>query len=230
MGLDNGPRTDTLILFSLNTETHQIKILSIPRDTRVKIKDKYDKINHAMGYPEGEKMSIKTVKELTGLPIHYYFVINTATFCEIVDLFGGIDIEVPQNIRYPGDPARNLDKGFQHLDGIHAEYFVRFRGYPMGDIQRVRTQQYFIKEFLKQKLNFENIDKLPQLYETLRKNIKTNFTAADLIKYIGILKKIDMSQVKMFEVPGDFLTLNHISYYQYDQKKLKEIIDQNFKE
>lgn len=234
MGLDGGPRTDTLMIVSLNNKTQKINILSIPRDTRVQINGKFDKINHAMGYKDHEKASIRAVKNLTGLPIHYYAVISNKVFREIVDVFDGVDIDVQQNMDYDDgsqDLHIHLKKGYQHLDGAKAEQFVRFRRYPMGDIARTEVQQKFVKEFIKQKLKIEYINKLPQLFGTLKENVKTNITLMDITKYVGVLKKISANtsgNINTFEVPGNFETINHICYYRYNAEELKEMIQKNF--
>ena len=103
--------------------------MSIPRDTRVLIDNKYRKINFAYPYG-GIELAAGTVSELLDVNIKYYIFVDTFAFRIIVDLLGGVDIDVPVNLDYD-DPTQDLHihlkKGLQHLDGEHAEQYVRFR-------------------------------------------------------------------------------------------------------
>ena len=162
LGVDkDGLRTDTMILACYDLDANTVKLLSIPRDTRMYIGNKYQKINaaHAIsekGKIKGVQGSIEAVTRLTAIPINYYVEFSFDAFKHTIDALGGIDFDIPQNMNYE-DPTQNLyihlKKGFQHLDGDKAEQFVRFRSYPMGDIGRVEAQQAFIKALAEQKLN-----------------------------------------------------------------------------
>ena len=99
---------------------------------------------------------IEKIKEITGMPIHYYCEVNFIGIREIVDILGGVDYDVPMKMDYE-DPEQDLyihlEKGPQHLDGDKAEQLLRFRkGYANQDLGRINTQQGFIKEMFKQKM------------------------------------------------------------------------------
>ena len=231
LGTDGGGlRSDVMILASLDPKTKSLNMLSIPRDTRVRLNNYYEKINAALGLGR-EDLSIKTVKQLTGLPIHYYATVNFDGFKNVIDILGGIDFDVPQNMNYE-DPYQDLyihlKKGMQHLDGDKAEQFVRFRQYPEGDIARIRAQQAFLKALLEQKLKPSYLTKASDIYNEMKKNIKTNFTVLDLLKNLSSLQTLKMENVKMFQLPGAPKNIGGISYYIQDDQKTLELLEQSF--
>ena len=91
---DDVGRSDTLMIATIDPKKDQAALLSIPRDTRVKIKGHgYDKINAAYAYG-GHKLTESTVEGLLGVDVEHYIMINTKSFQKIIDAIGGIDIDV----------------------------------------------------------------------------------------------------------------------------------------
>ncbi len=239
LGVDNeGLRTDTMIVASFDTDDGKVDMLSIPRDTRMYIGSRYQKINaaHAIskkgGKIAGPEGSIEAVTRLTGIPINYYVEFSFKAFRETIDALGGVYYNVPQNMNYE-DPTQklyiHLKQGYQLLDGDKAEQLVRFRSYPEGDIKRVKVQQDFIKELAGQKLNAGIIGKLPDLYKTLSKNIKSNFTASDVAKYGGSLMNLKLENLTAYSLPGDYSGSEYdASYWLADMKATKELVETVF--
>ena len=141
------------------------------------------------------------IEEIFNITVHDYAYVKTKGFREIVDLFGGVTINVPVRMKYD-DPVQNLhidiEKGLQHLNGEQAEGFVRFRqGYDekgefknYSDQFRKENQNEFLKEFFKQHVNFRNLGKVDELAELLGKNIKTSVDDTKKIStYIGLFGK-----------------------------------------
>ena len=166
VGVDNdGTRSDTIMLLSVTPKDNTINILSIPRDTRVSLKKGYHtKINSCIGKDNGEQLLIDNVKELTGLPVHSFCKVSFEGVRNIIDILGGVEYDVPMDMDYE-DPVQDLvihlKAGPQTLDGAQAEGLLRFRsGYPSADLGRISTQQDFIKEAAKQKLNAKYIFKI----------------------------------------------------------------------
>ena len=201
---DGGDRCDTIMLVNLNGETGMLNVLSIPRDTAIASRNSkgniiynssgvpnYNKINAymAIGKQEVNKGNIKVpeellirkVKEITGLPIHYFATVDFEGFMNIIDALGGVDFDVPEDMDYE-DPTQDLyihlKKGMQHLDGQASHDLVRFRNYKNGqaDLARVDTQQRFIKELIRQKLTVSNLNKIDEIYEVVNKNVRTNYS------------------------------------------------------
>ncbi|MCD5407250.1 MAG: LCP family protein [Desulfotomaculum sp.] len=138
LGMDARPcekttRTDTIIFVSIDPKENRIAVMSIPRDTRVKIPGHgSDKIN-AVNVYGGPELVSQTVSDLLGVPVDHYVLTNFDGFKDIVDAVGGVDFYVAQDMYYYG-PADNtlidLKKGQQLLDGDKALQFIRFRSYP----------------------------------------------------------------------------------------------------
>ncbi len=238
LGVDNdGLRTDTIILASYDLNNKKVNMLSIPRDTRMYVGGSFQKINSAHATKKNGKIvgaegTIEAVSRLTGMPIHYYVEFTFDAFRNTIDALGGVEFDVPQRMRYT-DPVQdlyiNLQAGLQTLDGDKAEQLVRFRQYPRGDIQRVETQQAFIKALAEQKLNVGIIDDIPELFGVLAKDIKTNFTLSSVVKYIPNLKELSAENIKMYQLPGNFSGEEYIaSYWIVDMAELKELVAETF--
>ena len=237
-----GTRTDTIMLFKVNFDTGRINLLSIPRDTRVSINGKLDKINHAHSNG-GVKLTMKTIKELLNLDIDYYVKVDYQVVKDLVDAIGGVEIDVPQKMEYieydPSVPPLNINikKGLQVLDGKNAHDFLRWRtnndmtrGYPMGDIGRIQAQQYFMKELIKQTLKPKNIIKLPRIVDAYFENVETNIPMSIMAKAALSAKKIDVENMKTATIPGELLDLESGSYWQYYKNDTKSMVAEMFGE
>lgn len=238
VGVDKGGTlTDTIMIASYDMDKNEVNILSVPRDTRMYVGSRYQKINSAHSISQGGKKkgingTIDAVTRLTGIPINYYVEFTFSAFRETIDALGGVEFDVPQNMNYD-DPAQNLHihlkKGLQMLDGEKAEQFVRFRRYPRGDIDRVAAQQAFIKALAEQKLNASIVGKLPELFKTLQKNLVTNITVADVTKYLLNITDLTSENVHMHALPGVSNGTDYgSSYWIPDMTELKTLIETTF--
>ena len=148
----SGELADVIMLAKINVEEKDVKIISIPRDTRIKVNGEFMKINSTLGIGNinGTKQAVEYVLKTK---IDDYVLFSTDTFRDTIDALGGVDFYVPQEMKY-SDPIQNLKidlkKGYQHLDGNKAEQLVRFRKYTMGDLDRIKVQQDFFKELINQ--------------------------------------------------------------------------------
>lgn len=224
-----GTRTDTMMLFRVNFETGEINLLSLPRDTRVLIRGKEDKLNHAHAYG-GSELSIETVRDFLGIDLDYFVKVDYKIVQDVVEAIGGVEIDVPQRMYY-NDPTAdpplkiNIHPGLQILDGPNAHDFLRYRsGYNDGDIGRIGAQQYFMKELIKQTLKPKNFFKLPKLAETYFENVETNIPFSVMLKGIASAKKIDVDLMNSNTVPGKSGSVSGISYWIYDREETAEIV------
>jgi len=186
-----GANTDVIMVASLNPDTDKVSVLSVPRDTRVYVNGTR-KINSVYSYAgsrgmKKEETLINTVSQVTGLPIHYFAIINLRAFREIVDELGGVEFNVKRPYHYD-DPYQDLhihlDPGMQILNGEKAEGLIRYRhDYAMGDIQRLDVQQEFISAFIEQKLQMKYISKIPAVYDKVTDYVISNLKVSDLINY-----------------------------------------------
>lgn len=234
LGLDKDKtRADVIMVVSVDSDTNQVNVLSIPRDTRAQYSEsRYDKINHAMGYNNPEETILRLVKQITGMPIHYYCEIDFSGFRKVIDILGGVEFDVPVNMHYD-DPAQDLsihiNKGLQKLNGAQAEGVVRFRAtYPGGDNDRIPVQQNFMKALFEQKLKPQYIIKAPALIREIYKHVTTNFSVADATGYVKMLRKMTPESLKTFMLPGEGRYVSGVSYYIHDRAKTKQMILENF--
>lgn len=231
---EKGHRTDTIMLGKANFKTGEIDILSIPRDTRVNVRGKMDKINHAHSYG-GVDLAMETVQEFLGVEVDYYVKVDFKGIQEIVDAIGGVEIDVPVNMNYEDPVAKpplriHLKKGLQTLDGKKAHDFLRFRRYPDGDVGRVKAQQYFMKELTKQTLQPGNLFKIDKLIKTYYGYVDTNISLAKMLKYAMSAGKLDIDNIRTEIIPGDGRYINEISYYIYDEEAKDQLVEAMFPE
>ena len=229
--------TDTIMVASFDLDEAELNILSVPRDTRMYIGSRYQKINSAYsikkdGKKKGINGTIEAVSRLTDIPLNFYVEFSLDAFRETIDALGGIYYDVPQNMNYD-DPeqglASHLKKGYQLLDGNKAEQLVRFRNYPMGDIDRTKVQQGFIKALAEQKLNVSIIENIPDLYRVVSKNLKTNLEIGNVAKYALNVADLTPEKVNMYSLPGEPNNTDYgASYWIADIPKLKELIQITF--
>lgn len=227
-----GTRTDTLMLFKVNFETGKIDILSLPRDTRVLVRGQEDKLNHAHAYG-GPSLTIRTVEDFLGIDLNYYVKVDYNVVRSIVDAIGGVEIDVPQRMRY-SDPTAdpplniNLQPGLQTLDGKNAHDFLRFRSYPDGDLGRIKAQQYFMKELIKQTLQLKNIVKLPGLVETYFDYVDTNIPMGMVLKGVGAAKNMDSENMTTTTITGTNKRISGLDYLIYDREETEAIVQEMF--
>jgi len=208
LGTDERPnegaahRTDTIILATLDQESQTAGMLSIPRDLYVPLASTgiTTKINLAYGLGEeenypggGPQLIMDTVSTIVGEPINYYVRVNFDGFVQIVDLIGGIDINVPKTIHDDDFPTAtegitetfHLDAGFQHLDGATALKYSRTRNVD-DDYGRSGRQQDVIRAVLDKVRSAEMIPTLlanaPALLNTLRTTVDTNVPIDKLVE------------------------------------------------
>lgn len=235
-GKDEHQRSDTMMLIRFIPETDKIYILSIPRDTKLKIKGKTQKINaaHAIGGPE---LTINTVEDLLDVKINYYGSINYEGFRKCVDAIGGVQVVVPRDMKYNASDIKiDFKKGETVLlDGENAEKFVRWRkdgkggGYPTGDVGRAETQQVFMVEFLKKLKSPQGLTKLKPLIDTVAEYSETNMDLGTIMSYGTELMNVDLSTIEKEVLAGEAKKENGVWYYIYDEKNAQDFLN-NFRD
>ena len=232
---NSGLLTDTMMLASCDSDRKVVNIISFPRDTRVKYGSGYQKLNavYALG-KEGSRHenTISYIRELTGLPIHYYVVVRPEGFRNIVDTLGGVWIDVPMRMYY-SDPEQDLSidlqPGYQLLDGEKAEQFTRFRsGYANADLGRIEAQQNFVKALFEQKLKPEYLLKAGEICRQVTEYTDTNFGVSDLPVFVKILQSLKKDSIHSYQMPLHTKTINGASYVICDVPKTKELMETVF--
>jgi polyisoprenyl-teichoic acid--peptidoglycan teichoic acid transferase len=200
--------TDSMLLIRFNPETHQVTVLSIPRDTRAWVEGMgLTKINAANAVG-GPALSARSTSELLGgVGIDRYVRINVQGVEKLLDALGGVTVYVPKDMKYTDESQHlyiNLQQGEQHLNGKQALDFLRFRYDEYGDIGRIQRQQMFMRALTEQALKPATLPRIPQVLSVIQSNLDTNLSVEELIALIGFAAQTDRPNVKMLMVPGDF--------------------------
>lgn len=225
-------RSDTMIVASISPKDGTVNLLSIPRDTRVAIPGRQglDKITHSYAYG-GAALAARTVESLLGIPISYYTAIDWQGFIKVIDILGGVDLYVEQNMKYE-DPYANLtielNKGYQHLDGEKAGQYVRFRHDELGDIGRVQRQQRFLKALSQEILQVGTIPKVPSLISTISQYVTTDMTMFTMLKLVNTMKITQSDGFQAEMLPGDFADIDGMSYWVPDQNETRRLVQRLF--
>lgn len=224
-----GQRSDTMMLCKVNFDDGSIKMLSLPRDSIVKIKGANDKLTHAHSYG-GPALTLKTVRDWLKLDVRYYVRVDYKAVEELVGIVGGVEFDVPVNMNYhdttKGNELHvNIKKGKQTITKDNVIGLLRFRkGYPNQDYGRQKTQQDFMKALAKKVLRPENILKIGSIWKTINKNVKTNIpggTIATSILQVGI-GRVHADKMETASLMGNAADLHGLSALSIPKKEIEE--------
>ena len=245
--------TDTIMVASYNPNTQKANLLSIPRDTftgkNTKKAVASQKINSLYNINKIPEKTLAAVNELTGLDIQYYVVVKTEALIKLVDAIGGVEFDVPIDMKYD-DPTQDLHidlkAGLQKLNGDKAEQLLRWRHsnnikgvgmttypseYGNDDFGRMRTQRDFIVATLKQTLKPGNIFKLGEILEIAHENVDTNIELSYIKDYIPYAVEFNTENMQTAALPGttpDMKETNNVSIFVVDKTSAKELIQSMF--
>lgn len=223
---DDVGRSDTSFVVTLDTEAKKITVLSIPRDSRVKIAGHgWDKFNHAFAFG-GLPLSKSTAENLLGVSIQYTVTIDFKGFMRMIDALGGITIDVEKRMRYSdpydddGGLVIDLYPGVQRLSGKEAIKYVRYRD-EEGDIGRVARQQKFLKALLKELASPQTVVRLPELAKEFYGAVKTDMPLSKILKLLPAVQEAASSGLATATVPGAPLWIKEVSYWQPNIAELR---------
>lgn len=191
-GLSKGevPRSDTMLVVSLNPVSKKISLFSLLRDTYTDIPGYgKDRINTAITH--GPNVAMQAAGDLLGIPIQYYIYTDFQGFIKLVDAAGGVDFEVEKDMKYTSKADNHeydidLKQGMQHLDGEKALMYVRFRHDALSDFSRTERQRELLKAIADKLQTTTSIAKLPSILNEVNPYIDTNLTLNDMWKLASI--------------------------------------------
>jgi LCP family protein required for cell wall assembly len=226
VGLDGrqgvNDRADTIILASLDGENTKAQLLSIPRDTRVKIKGAWDKVNAAYAYG-GIELTNETVSDFLDVKIDRYVVVNFNSLVKLVDEVGGIEVDVPVRMYVPLEGI-DLQAGKQHLDGEQVLAYSRFRGTMEGDIGRVKRQQQVITLLVEEILRVQNFTQISQMIPIYKEDVDTDLTIKEMIALARIAPEIMENGIETQVLPGENKKIEGLWFWEPDMSALDEIL------
>ena len=246
MGESTG-MSDTIIACSYNPKTQKASMLSIPRDTYVTNRNyknsAYNKINSLYSGGETPEKTLKAVNELTGLDIKHYVLVDTEALRKLVDLIGGVEFDVPINMKYDDysqDLHIDLKAGIQKLNGTQAEGVARFRhnnngsSYPYEygneDYGRMRTQRNLIIAVAKQTIKLKNIKEIKNIINIMEQEIKTNMDFSTIKDYIPYAINMDLDSIQTAQLPGRSDQRSGVWFFFHDKEETEKVVDQLFNE
>lgn len=214
--ISNVSRSDANILMSVNTNTHEVLLTSIPRDYYVTLHSygAKDKLTHSGIY--GVNETVKTVEDLLDTDINYYVRVNFTTVIKLVDKLGGIDVYSDYNFSRDG---YNFKKGYNHVNGAAALVFSRERySFASGDNQRVKNQQHVIEAIMKKVLNSTTLlTRYTDILDSLKGSFQTNIAQED----ISALVKDQINNMSSWTIKSNSLTGTGASSSTYSMGSTK---------
>ena len=211
---------DVIMLINYNVTQQSVAITQIPRDTYVETEFALNQINVAFSgfynnaaYAGDKSPALTALGKLAALleknlciQIHFYAAMDLDGFVNIVDLLGGVEMNVPTDLDYD-DPEQDLyihiKAGQQVLDGKQAEGFVRFRdGFLQADIGRGNAQKMFMAAFLRTAKSKVNLTNVTSIMTEVLSNLQTNITLSDAVYFAKNILGVDLSRIVMLTISG----------------------------
>lgn len=234
----SGDLTDIIMVVCFNIKDKTANILQIPRDTYIGSDIDSGKVNAVYeSAKDGQSrinVMMKRINDYLGLPIDHYAVVSISAFRKIVDVLGGIDVEVPieMDANDTEEVWYHYEKGWNHLNGGMAEAFVRHRdSYVMGDLGRVQTQRNFYAAFIKEMLGM-SLGEMASVADKCYNDIATDMSVGQLLSYASAAKGMSMETISFYAVPGQpgYYSPQGVSrsYYSIHKKEYVELINEYF--
>lgn len=215
-GTETANLTDTILVASIGKIDNDVILISVPRDLWIQSpKGYHSKVNAIYAYGGASELE-QVLQNVLGIPIHYYTLINFDLFKEMIDILGGVNVEVdkaftdyfypiegketaPESERYE---AISFKQGKQTMNGETALKYVRSRKGDNGegtDFARSKRQQKIILAIKEKATSLDtilNLGKIKNLYDTYSKNVETNIDFSTIQAFYELSRQIDFSKVK----------------------------------
>ncbi len=241
-------RTDVIFVVNFNSVTQKVKVINVPRDTKVEWTDiqrsKYNqltgyditisKLNEMSAYGQIYEnpgnirdFTVDQLENILNITIDNYVIINIEAFNEIVDAIGGVEVDVPERMYYNDnsqDLHIDLSPGFQTLNGKQAEGLVRYRSYLRGDEDRIVVQQAFLKAFAQKVLSPAVFNNMPRIVTSMFSYVKTDVQLNQVLEYLDLFNEFDLSNLEFHTLPGEGSMREGPSYFYIDEAALGDLI------
>ncbi len=217
--------TDTMMLGVFDTKAKTASLISLPRDTVVRVKGKDRKLNSVQSVG-GTKLLVETVSRMLAVPVDYYVEVDTKAFKAIVEEIGGVYFDVPVNMNYD-DPTQNLHihikKGYQLLNGSQALGVMRCRNcYANADIGRTQTQRKFLAALVKQTVTLSNVTKVTSLINILNTYVESDMKLSDMVWFGTQAVGMDLDTALTTGVlEGEWSS----PFYELDDEQVLELVN-----
>lgn len=203
----NDGMTDMILYVHFNNETGELNMLQIPRDMIVttdrSVSGNYriNAVAKTQGSDSNNNMAAlcELVADQLKVPIDGYMTIRLEMLVELVDLFGGVELYVPQEMDYGGS---HLDEGYQTLNGAACEFLLRTRKiYPDGDIGRLNMQRQFYAALFRKLKSIGNIWDVAKLTPAVLNYMETDLSASQLVSFAVSMLNVDSNNIMICQLP-----------------------------
>lgn len=250
LGLDSRGLSDAIMIVSYNNETFESSIIALKRDTYISFQDWSEKgrghsalgwanyvgMDYGAGeYIDGAGFAAHTVGRLLGIEIDYYASITFDGFVELIDLIGGVTVNVPSG--FAERSGTKLTPGRQHLSGEEALIFARHRKNPRipepnsisEDGDRVRRNQRLLQAVLEQCKTLTT-DEIIAIYNQLDENLHSNLDDWELLTMANLFFNQDPQEMNLIVLPGELRIVyeeiieQDIEYFFLDEAESDKIL------
>jgi LCP family protein required for cell wall assembly len=234
------PRSDTMILFTIDPISKTAGMLSVPRDMWVNIPGfGYSRINTAYSSGEGNKLpgggpglAVKTVEQFIGVPIQYYAQVDFKAFEEAIDAMGGLYLCPGERITIdpigPKPPVK-MGPDCRSYWGYEILGYARNRHTEGGDVDRANRQQKVIMALVDQVFSPqkfpEMVSKAPKIYAEAESGLRTNLTFDDALKLGVLLSQVPRENIKRGVIDFTMVTLDNVTLAGQNANIFKPIPD-----
>jgi LCP family protein required for cell wall assembly len=219
-GREGNRHADSIMLVRTDPSKHRISYLSLPRDLLVPVPGLGNAKINASFQAGGPALAIRTVRELTGVPIEHVVVVDFGSFRELVDAVGGVDIDVPKPIlsnkfdcpKKTEEQCRRWEgwrfgKGSQHMDGRRALIYSRIRQNRLDpretDLNRAARQQAVMQATTSKLTSPWTLARLPFSGDEMLKPLATDLSTGDILQLGWVKKRASAGNVLYCRLGGD---------------------------
>lgn len=233
-----GTRSDMIMVASINTETNDVTLTSIYRDTYLKLGDTttYDKITHACVYG-GPEMTMKSLNQAMDIDLENFAIVNFKAVADVVDAVGGIKVDVQQGEiqqlnKYTKQTARNIGRkkyklvteaGKQKLEGVQAVSYGRIRKGVGDDFKRTERMRIVVSKVLG-KLKKMSFGEIKDIVDMMIPQVKTNLKMNDILALGLKLPKYSIKSGSGWPYNWTCGLLNKVSYV-FPANMIKNTVD-----
>ncbi len=211
---------DTVVIVRGDKATQTFLFTAVPTDMRLDVDGRIMTLGEVY-YEKGLEYFMHKLTALTGFELDKYFVVNIGDLADIVNTFGGVSFNVPEDMSYE-DPAQeltiDLKRGNQYIDGKKAAQLLRYDNYASSDNSRSKTTADFMLALAEKLSDASYIEKATSLLKAVSKYATTNYTAEDLADNLGVIMKYDDFEKLTLAYPGKYITVGDERRFEPDIK------------
>lgn len=231
----SGKLHDVNYLIQFNLHTASLNILQIPRDTFDPdyTNSSTNKFNSIYNWGDTSETPIQrvvtAVQENFGVPVDAYLTTTCDNVAKIVDLIGGVPIDMPFTMVFEADKI--IYEGEQTLTGEQSEWMLRFRhGYEFGDIGRVQGQRLFLAAAMKKLISMNTLQIMnvtDKIYS--EELIGTDLSLEDVARLADLAATVDMDHVNVIMLPGEGAEVQGASIWSVHKQAALDVVNEVFR-